>query len=125
VKEKLAERIRMARLTKNFSQQNMADELDITVAAYSNIERGVTELTVTRLLQISRILEINGPDLIREDPHAVVNDGQDVYQTAITQQLLLLMQQMQQHQIQLDALQTEIRNMKSGVEEPKKNSRLR
>jgi transcriptional regulator with XRE-family HTH domain len=125
VKEKLAERIRMARLTKNFSQQNMADELDITVAAYSNIERGVTELTVTRLLQISRILEINGPDLIREDLHAVVNDGQDVYQTAITQQLLLLMQQMQQHQIQLDSLQTEIRNIKSGVEEPKKNSRLR
>jgi len=115
----------MARLTKNFSQQNMADELDITVAAYSNIERGVTELTVSRLLQISRILEINGPDLIREEQQPYVHEGQDVYQTAITQQLLMIMQQMQQHQLQLDALQTELRNLKSGVEQPKKNSRLR
>jgi len=36
-------KIRMERLRKNLSQQNMADELGITVAAYSNLERGVTQ----------------------------------------------------------------------------------
>jgi transcriptional regulator with XRE-family HTH domain len=64
MKEKLADRIRKARLMRNLSQQNMADELEITVAAYSNIERGVTELTVTRLFQIATIFEINPIELL-------------------------------------------------------------
>jgi transcriptional regulator with XRE-family HTH domain len=51
MKEKVAERIRLARLSKNLSQQNMADELNITVAAYSNIERGITDISITRLYQ--------------------------------------------------------------------------
>ena len=58
MKEKLAERIRMTRLMKGLSQQNMADELGITVASYSNIERGVTDITVTRLFAISKILDV-------------------------------------------------------------------
>jgi transcriptional regulator with XRE-family HTH domain len=37
VKNKVAEKIRMERLRLNLSQQNMADELGITIAAYSNL----------------------------------------------------------------------------------------
>lgn len=35
----VAEKIRLERLKQNLSQQNMADELGITAAAYSNLER--------------------------------------------------------------------------------------
>jgi transcriptional regulator with XRE-family HTH domain len=59
VKEKLAERIRLSRLSKGLSQQNVADELGITVAAYSNIERGITDISVSRVFQIAAILEVN------------------------------------------------------------------
>lgn len=64
MKQKLSERIRLLRLSKNLSQQNMADELGLTVAAYSNIERGVTDITVSRLFQISDILGVTASSLI-------------------------------------------------------------
>ena len=53
----VAEKIRLERLKQNLSQQNMADELGITAAAYSNLERGVSDITITRLFQVSRILK--------------------------------------------------------------------
>jgi transcriptional regulator with XRE-family HTH domain len=40
----VAEKIRMERLRLNLSQQNMVDELGITVAAYSNLERDVSDI---------------------------------------------------------------------------------
>jgi transcriptional regulator with XRE-family HTH domain len=40
------------------SQQNIADELNLTVASYSNIERGVTDITITRLFEIAKILDV-------------------------------------------------------------------
>jgi transcriptional regulator with XRE-family HTH domain len=49
MKVKLGERIRKVRLLKGLSQQNMADELGITVASFSNIERGTTNINVDRL----------------------------------------------------------------------------
>ena len=52
MKEEVAERIRLTRLAKNFSQQNVADEIGLTVAAYSNIERGITDISITRLFQL-------------------------------------------------------------------------
>ncbi len=48
----------MERLRLNLSQQNMADELGITVAAYSNLERGVTEISINRLLKIAELLKV-------------------------------------------------------------------
>ncbi len=40
------------------SQQNIADELNLTVASYSNIECGVTDITITRLFEIAKILDV-------------------------------------------------------------------
>ena len=57
MKNTVAEKIRLERLKQNLSQQNMADELGITAAAYSNLERGVSDITVTRLFEVSRILK--------------------------------------------------------------------
>ena len=64
MKKKVGERIRVARVTKGLSQQNMADELGLTVASYSNIERGVTDITITRLFEIARILQVKATDFI-------------------------------------------------------------
>ncbi len=55
---------------KGLSQQNMADELEITVAAYSNIERGVTDISVTRLFQISAILDVTPQNIITLTDHS-------------------------------------------------------
>lgn len=49
--------LRFLRISKGFSQENLADELKLSVSAFSKIERGMTDLTVSRLLLILTILD--------------------------------------------------------------------
>jgi transcriptional regulator with XRE-family HTH domain len=55
----VGEKIRLQRLTKNYSQEYMAFALDISQAAYSKIERGETVLTLPRVYEIAEILEVS------------------------------------------------------------------
>lgn len=50
--------IRFRRLQKGYSQCYMSYCLHISQNAYSKIELGQTDLTLSRLVQISKILEI-------------------------------------------------------------------
>lgn len=47
------------------SQENVAKALNITVGAYSKIERGVTKLSLNRLADLSKIFDIELNDFIR------------------------------------------------------------
>lgn len=58
VKNNIAYRIRKLRERKDYSQQNMADELGISHSAYSKIERGITDPSIGRMQQIAEILEV-------------------------------------------------------------------
>jgi transcriptional regulator with XRE-family HTH domain len=58
VKDEVAFRIRKLRESKDFSQENMANDLNITPSAYSKIERGVTDPSIGRLAQIASILGV-------------------------------------------------------------------
>lgn|SRR6185312_6211 len=60
----IGEKIRIQRLIKNYSQENMAWELDISQAAYSKIERDETQLTLRRIYAIAEILEISPFELM-------------------------------------------------------------
>ena len=51
------QKIRLARLEKGLSQQNMADMLFIEQPCYCKIETGMRELKVRELLTIAQILE--------------------------------------------------------------------
>ena len=53
----LGEKIRLSRLQKGFSQENMADMLCISTTAYGDIERNKTDLTVSRLEKIADLLQ--------------------------------------------------------------------
>lgn len=55
----IGEKIRIQRQIKNYSQQYMAFMLEISQAAYSNIERGTTVLTIPRVFEIAEVLEIS------------------------------------------------------------------
>ena len=116
MKEKLAERIRMARLMKSLSQQNMADELGITVASYSNIERGVTELTVVRLYAISEILGVTVQYLLKIDeelPYGVILDSKNTYiENSGNSQLTEILAQLKQQQIEIEKLYSELNKLK-------------
>jgi len=60
----VGEKIRIQRLTRNYTQEYMAWELDISQAAYSKLERDETELTLRRIYEIAEILEISPFELM-------------------------------------------------------------
>ncbi len=55
--EEVLERVSDFRKKKGFSHENMAVELGISQAAYTNMERNESKLSVERLIKISEILE--------------------------------------------------------------------
>jgi transcriptional regulator with XRE-family HTH domain len=59
MKETIGNKIRIQRLTKNYSQEYMAFMLDMTQSAYSKIERDATILSIPRIYAIAEILEIS------------------------------------------------------------------
>jgi transcriptional regulator with XRE-family HTH domain len=60
----LSERIRQTRLQKGLSQENMADMLGLSTTAYGDLERGRTELSFSRLENISKLLDTPLPELL-------------------------------------------------------------
>jgi len=63
--KKQADRLRLIRVSKGMSQENVAKALEITVGAYSKIERGVTKLSLNRLDDLSKIFDIEINSFIR------------------------------------------------------------
>ena len=113
MKETVAEKIRLERLRLNLSQQNMADELGLTVAAYSNLERGVTEISVNRLRIIAGILkrspqwffdsELNIQSASEPTGNYQVNQGLSI-------QVYQLIQEVHELRKRLDILEVKIEN---------------
>lgn len=60
----IGEKIRQIRLMKSYSQENMADMLQISTTAYGDIERNKTELSIARATEIAKILEISIIDFL-------------------------------------------------------------
>ena len=52
----LGDKIRYCRKLKDWTQENMADNLKITLGAYSKIERNITDVHYSRLKQIAKVL---------------------------------------------------------------------
>lgn len=64
---KIGEKIRQARLLKGYSQENMAELLQISTTAFGDIERSKTELTISRATKIANLLDINVLELFGEE----------------------------------------------------------
>jgi transcriptional regulator with XRE-family HTH domain len=65
-------RIKKIREYRNYTQQHMADSLEISQNAYSKIESETTKLTTNRLEQIAKILDVPVETIIN-DEHQIFN----------------------------------------------------
>ncbi len=74
MKVTLGEKIRKIRELKGFSQEYMAEKLDISQRAYSKLEREETKLDWGRITGISHILEIDPIDLIQFDDSLIFHN---------------------------------------------------
>lgn len=66
----------------DYTQENMGSMLGLTAGAYAKIERGETELTLSRLIQISEALEIALPTFFN-DLALVMVDPDEQCQTKV------------------------------------------
>lgn len=59
------ENLRKLRQEKGFTQEALANELNVEVSQISRIERGVINTSVTTVYEISRVLRISISELFR------------------------------------------------------------
>jgi len=62
----VAKKIRLYRLFRGLTQQNVADELKISQNAFSKIALGYSEVTFTRLSELAKILQVPITYLVTE-----------------------------------------------------------
>lgn len=61
------EKIRKVRESKAWSQEQMAEKLNMSLNGYAKIERGETKLYLDKLEQIAQILDIDVVELMQSD----------------------------------------------------------
>lgn len=105
MKHSLSERIRLQRLQRGLSQENMADLLGLSTTAYGDIERGKTDLTLSRLSQIAQVLNVSPVTLMTDEAiSAQVVDNQP---NVIVHELETLRLTVEKQQVELDKLRLE------------------
>lgn len=55
----IGSRIKQARLAKNMTQEDLADQIDISVAFLSRVERGNSHINLKRLNQLCGLLDVS------------------------------------------------------------------
>lgn len=59
-------KIRLLRRTQGWSQEEMAHKLEMSTNGYGSIERGDTDVSLSRLKQIASLLNVNVSELFDE-----------------------------------------------------------
>ena len=68
----IGKRIKSLRKETRLTQSKMAFRLDMTTNTYERIERGITVLSVPRLLKIADVLNVNVSEVLNAVPNSSV-----------------------------------------------------
>lgn len=60
----IGERLKKARKDKHFTQEQLAEKIDVSIAFLSRIERGSSQINLKRLSQICEILDVTEGDIL-------------------------------------------------------------
>ena len=74
--EEIRERIRTLRIDKGYSQDYMADMLNISQNAYHKLEKGYTRIHLEKFIDIAKILEVDFSELLNGSNYVYVFSGQ-------------------------------------------------
>jgi len=70
---KFPQKLKLIRSSKNWTQEDMAEKLDISTHAYAKIERGETNVNLSRLEQIAEVVEMELWELFASDEKNIFN----------------------------------------------------
>ncbi len=116
MKHNIGYRIRKLRESKDYSQQNMADELGLTHSAYSKIETGKTDPSVGRVKQIAEILKVDVLHFFQEEVPAKVGERDALYGAATKSELEDVIRM-------IDKLKEDIAFLKANLPAPAKRKK--
>ncbi len=68
----IGKRIKSLRKDTRLTQSKMAVRLDMTTNTYERIERGITVLSVPRLMKIADVLNVNVSEILNAVPNSSV-----------------------------------------------------
>ncbi|MDR2448795.1 MAG: helix-turn-helix transcriptional regulator [Prevotellaceae bacterium] len=114
---KIGDRIRVCRVERKLSQENVANEIGISITAYSKIERGLTNVSIGRLEQIAtclnvplaRLMHSSAEDIYRNISNInMMREGDYIYPPDINKQALL---------IRIENLQEEVTRLNKTIVE--------
>ena len=63
----IGKNIRRLRQKKGWSQSQVAAELKISVPAFSKIETGITDINISRLMQIANLFNVSAAGILLQD----------------------------------------------------------
>ncbi len=66
--------IRKIRELKNLTREYVAEELKMSMSGYGKIERGEVDLTVTKLTEIAKVLDVSIEFIFKFDVSVFFND---------------------------------------------------
>ncbi len=69
----LPNKLKLIRSSKNWTQEEIAEKLKISTHAYAKIERGETDIHLSRLKQLAKVMEIGLSQLLDSDEKNVFN----------------------------------------------------
>lgn len=64
-------KIKQLRELKSYTQEYMADKLNVSNSTYSRIETGMQDITISRLAEIATVLDVEAWELLAPDGSAV------------------------------------------------------
>jgi XRE family transcriptional regulator, regulator of sulfur utilization len=73
VKTQIGVNIKKIRQDKGLAVKEVANSLLLSQAAYSNIERGVTDISISRVLQIAEFFEVHFSEILSVDKTSIYN----------------------------------------------------
>jgi transcriptional regulator with XRE-family HTH domain len=113
---KFYEKIKLMRTEKGWSQEQVAEKLNMSLNAYGCIERGETHPNLRRLEQIAKVFDIELEDLISD--RSILNIGMDNsdfsywYNQASSEQILELQHELEKYRLLLQERDKEINRLK-------------
>jgi transcriptional regulator with XRE-family HTH domain len=118
----VSDKIRFMRQLKGWSQEQMAEKLEMSPNGYANIERGETDVRMSRLQQIAEVLGANLTELMNFGERSILYYCGD--NNTITNQYVLqafnphpetLVMELQKHQVLLQEKDKEIQYLKEII----------
>lgn len=64
LKQKIGFNIKQIRLSKNIPVKQICTDLDLSQPSYSNIERGLTDISISRIIQIAEYFQVNYTEIL-------------------------------------------------------------